>query len=199
MSSDRTDEDNRIADILNRKLGLGITSVFDLVNSDKSYDNAIPILIDLLPAVSEPWIKQGVVRALTVKAARGKADDALLREFKSISPDQSELQSLKWAIGNALAVVATPAVASEVIELALDKRQGRAREMLVLGLANFTDERSKLALVKLLEDDEVCGHAIKSLTKLKAVSALPRIRALITHPQPLIRKEAAKAVRKLSP
>lgn len=156
----RTNEDARIASIINVRAGLNITSVFDLVNSKAAYPQAIPALLECLLQACEKWIKEGIVRALSVKEARGKADFTLVNEFKSISPDDREYQSLKWAIGNALSIVGTNNVADDLFEIAQDVRHGKAREMVVVSLGRLSDPRAPEVRMKLLDDDEICGHAI---------------------------------------
>jgi hypothetical protein len=52
-------------------------------------------------------IKEGIIRALTARQARGVADGWLIAEFRRLGPaDGDTALSLKWAIGNALSVVA---------------------------------------------------------------------------------------------
>lgn len=194
----RANEDARIAAVLNERAGLDIKSVFDLVNSKASYPQAIPVLLECLPGIRDKWIKEGVVRALSVKEARGNADAALVHEFKSIPPDDREHQSLKWAIGNALSTVATDKVANDLYELAQDKAHGKAREMVVVALGNLRDPGAVEVLMNLLDDEEVCGHAIIAVTKLKAPQAVPKIQYLTKHPKPWVRKEAGKAISKLT-
>jgi HEAT repeat protein len=198
MTTTRADEDARVAAILNERAGISVKSVFDLVNSKAAYPQAVPVLLECLPGIREKWIKEGVVRALSVKEARGKADAALVREFKAIAPDDREHQSLKWAIGNALSTVATDNVANDLYELAQDKGHGKAREMVVVALGNLSDPGAVEVLMNLLDDEEVCGHAIIAIAKLKARQAVPKIQRLTKHPKPWVRKEAEKAISKLT-
>jgi hypothetical protein len=50
-----------------RGIGIEVQSVWDLVNSLSPYPRAIPILIKHLKKPYHPKIKEGIVRALTVK------------------------------------------------------------------------------------------------------------------------------------
>lgn len=198
MTGTRSTEDARITAALNQKAGLSVQSVFELVNSKNAYPQAIPILLECLPSIGDKWIKEGVVRALSVKEARGIADRVLVNEFDLISPMDRELQSLKWAIGNALSVVATDVVQDHLVALALDRKHGKSREMIVVALANFRNRRIVDVLIKLLDDDEVCGHAIVALAKLKAREAVPLIQRFNNHSRPWVRREAEKALDKLA-
>jgi HEAT repeat protein len=52
-------------------------------------------------------------------------------------------------------------------------------------------------LIDLLDDDEVVGHAIIALGKLKSKKAYPAIERFATHPKAWIRKEAKKALARI--
>jgi HEAT repeat protein len=69
--------------------------------------------------------------------------------------------------------------------------------MVVLALANMRDSRAVDVLLGLLDDDEVAGHAVMALGKLKAGKARPAIEEFLKHPKPWVRKEAKKALDKL--
>jgi hypothetical protein len=88
-----------------REVGLEVTHINDLVQSSAPYPQAIPILLRFLPEDLDRGIKECIVRALTVKEARGVAAKPLIREFERL-PLEPEYEGLKWAIGNALTVVA---------------------------------------------------------------------------------------------
>lgn len=190
-------EDQRVAAEL-QKAGIKVNGVYDLVNTRRSYKEVIPLLVRLLPSVKDDRIKEGVVRALAVKEAVGEhVSRAMIREFEAISPSAppSE-QALKWAIANTLSVVARDSVFEEIAALARDKQHGKAREMLAVALGNMKDPRAIDALVELLNDDEVAGHALIALGKLKAVKAKPAIERFLDHPKPWVRKEAERALKK---
>ena len=194
----REGDSQRVAMAL-RNAGVKVDSVFDLVNSRKPYAEAIPVLIDLLPTIRDNWIKEGVVRALGVKEAAGDVVARLMiREFEKIELTAPPAeQGLKWAIANTLSVVAQNSVLQELAALACDKRHGKSREMLVEALGKMRDPRTVDFLLKLLDDDEVAGHAIRALGMLRARAARPRIERFLDHPKPWVRKEAKRALAKL--
>ena len=198
MTPSRTQEDARITNFLNERVALGIKSVFDLVNSRRAYPEAIPVLLECLALAKEPWIKEGVVRALTVKEARGKAETALVTEFRAVPPNPKANLGLKWTIGNALSIVATDAVFSDLVDLLKDKQNGRSREMLAVALGNMKNPAAVDVLINLLNDDEIAGHALMGLAKLKAQKSRPYIERFLNHPKPWVRKEASKAFAKLN-
>jgi PBS lyase HEAT-like repeat-containing protein len=191
-------EDQRVAAEL-RAVGIKVDSVYDLVNSRRSYKEAIPALVRVLPSVQDTRIKEGVVRALAVKEAIGEdVARAMIREFEAIDPSaQPSEQALKWAIADTLSVVARDPVFEKVTALVRDKQHGKAREMLAEALANMKDPRAVDVLVELLDDDQIAGHAIVALGKLKARAAEPAIERFLDHPKAWIRKEAKRALAKI--
>lgn len=65
---------------------------------------------------------------------------------------------------------------------------------MVLRLANLDGDRAVDVLIELLGDGEVAGFAVMALGKLKAKQARSRIKPLLKHPQPWVRKEASRAL-----
>jgi HEAT repeat protein len=174
-----------------RSTGLLVDTVADLFNKKMDYQIAIPILVEWLPRVANLDVKQDIVRALSVKWAR-QAAPLLLAEFERA--DDPTGTGLRWAIGNALEVLASDEIADGMIKVATDRRYGRAREMVVVGLGKLKDPRATDVLLNLLADDEVVGHAVMALGKLRARTARSRIQLLLSHSKPWVRKEAKKAL-----
>jgi hypothetical protein len=115
--------------------GFHVDSVADLFNRKIQYEKAIPILLSWLTRITDPAVKETVIRALTVPWARPTAAPLLIQEFRRAADSSSE--GLRWAIANALSVVADDSVFSDVVELVRDCRSGKAREMLALALGNM--------------------------------------------------------------
>lgn len=192
-------EDQRVAAAL-RNVGIKVDTVYDLVNSKSSYRSAIPILVEFLPTIGDPRVKEGVVRALAVKEAAGDeaVARALVAEFRAIHVDaEPPLQLLKWVIANTLSVVAGDPVLGEIADLARDARHGKAREMLAEALGNMSAPAAIDVLLELLQDDEVAGHALVALGKLKARRARSAIERFLDHPKPWVRKEAKRALARI--
>lgn len=156
---------------------------------------AVPILVKWLPKLENRRVKECVVRALSVPWATGVAEDVLLAEFRA-APESENLR-LKWAIANALEVLASDKIFDDLVELSRDKRHGRAREMLVLALGKMKNPKAAEVLIGLLDDDEVVGHAVIALGKLKAEQARTHLQRLASHPKRWVRKEAIKAIAKI--
>ena len=191
----RDEQDQLVVDEL-RKVGLEVQSVYDLVNSKASYPQAVPVLLRALDQVTEPFIKEGVVRALTDPAARGIAAGPLVREYERITAEDSDPEGwLRWAIGSALALVADDSVSDQIINMAKDRSQGMARQFVVVALTNLSSPDVVNVLLSLLSDREVLGHVLLALRKLKPPEAIPHIEPFLDHPEAWIRKEAEKALK----
>jgi len=90
-----------------RKVGYDIDSVYDLVNNDPHpflvrrflgpYPRAYPILVMHLRIEHHPAIREGVIRALTIRDGGELVENALLEEF-----DRETGQHLRWVLANAL-------------------------------------------------------------------------------------------------
>lgn len=186
-----------------REVGCETGGPWDLVNQRTSYRPAVPVLLAWLdrvdedvPAHDRQKFREGLVRALGVKEARGGvAAAALVREFRRPKLDWST----RWAVANSLSVVADDSVFDDLVLLAKDRAYGRAREMLMPALARSDKTRAADVLVDLLDDDDLVGHAIGALGKVGARDARSAIERFLDHPKPWVRKEAKKVIAKLAP
>ncbi len=185
-----------------RDAGVPVTDLWELVNAKAQYRSAIPVLIDWLqnvdtrvPAPDRPKVQEGLVRALSVPAARPAAARVLIDEFRRAADPTGF--GLRWVIGNALSVVADDSVFDEIAALAQDRRYGKARQMVVLGLARSKDPRAVPLLAGLLTDEDVAAQAVTALGKLRPPGVRPAVERMLDHPQALVRKEAKKALARL--
>jgi HEAT repeat protein len=180
--------------------GVTVESVWDLVNTKRPYPEAIPVLIAHL-SLSYPYrIREGIARALTTKDACKAGYRALVSEFKKVpKSDDPAAPDFKWALGNAISVVADKSNFDEVADLIRDRSHGSARDMMVLGLPRLDNRRAAAVLIEQLDDVDagVAGQAVKALAKLKAQEARTKIEHLLHHREAWVRKEAAKALTKL--
>jgi HEAT repeat protein len=172
------------------ELGFELSSVDELPQKGVRYERAVPVLLKWLPAVSDPGVKEAIVRALSVPFAESAAP-LLVQEFRRATPDQA---ALKWAIANALAVVGDDATFEDLAKLVQQKSHGKAREMFAVALGNMSNPHATDVLMELLNDEEVAGHAVMGLGKLKARAARPAIERFLQHPKSWVRKEAKKAL-----
>ncbi|MEO1333115.1 MAG: HEAT repeat domain-containing protein [Myxococcota bacterium] len=173
--------------------GIQCNDIYELVNSRRSYKKAIPVLVEHLGRVSTPGLKEGIARALAVREAKGVAGPALVAAFDAV-----EQPAVRWAIGNALSIVATEAELSDLVRIATTEHYGKAREMVVVALGKVkADAAAVQALLQLLDDDEVAGHAVMALGLLKAPVCRARVAEFLEHPKPWVRKEAKRALAKI--
>jgi HEAT repeat protein len=130
-----------------------------------NFGRAAPILVDWLPRVDDPRVKEAMVRSLAgQRTARGEGSRRLIVEFRR--PDYADEASLRWAIGNTLATLAGPADADAIIEILDDRSAGMARQMLCDALSRTKDPRRVAVLIDLIADDPVAGHAISALRRI---------------------------------
>jgi len=187
-----------VADI--RKLGFDISSVYDFVNSANSYPTAIPILVYYLQndLISEPVIEEGIIRALTVKEAKGIANDVLLATYHKIPRDGIFMnENLRWLIGNAINIIITEKDLEKVIEIVEDTANGTSRQMFVRSLRKFKTERVEDVLISLLDDKEMMPEAVNALGKIKSKKSLSKIESLISDSDQKIRKKIEKALKNI--
>jgi len=177
-------------------VGVSCSSIYDLVNSDRTYPAAVPVLLGLLPIVSNPRIKEGIVRALADRSARGQAEVPLLQMFRQLPPGESA-DGLRWVIGNSLSYLDVGKVADELIAIASDSQYGMSRQMIVSALGKIDDARAFDVLVGLLNDRSVTGHAIQALRRLGDIRAIPFIKPYAQGKDGFLRRLAQSALRSL--
>lgn len=175
--------------------GFSEATLDELRISRKPYASAIPILVRWLPRVEDASAKESIVRTLSVPWARGIATRAVLDEFHRAP---QEWEGLRWAIGNAMEVLADDGVAPEILTIVADPAQGTARQMFVLALGRLRYYESIPTLTRLLSDEDVAGHAAMALGHMGAAEALAELERLARGARPWIRKEATKALKRIT-
>lgn len=144
--------------------GSKFSNPWDMVNSKEAYSEAINILIEHLHKPYHEKNKEGIVRALTVKEARGKANASLINEYNNISKDR---HNLRWTIGNAFTIIVTPNDFESISSIVKDKSNGMSRYRFVEALAKIKTADSRACLQYLLDDKEMKPYAEKALKKMK--------------------------------
>lgn len=180
--------------------GFDITRFSDLYTkpeyaNKKTFQCAALILLSWLPHIELLRVKDDMVRTLSIRWAKPMAAAALIKEFEH-APD-FEVSGYIWTVGNALSVVADDSVFDDIVKLVTNKRYGRGREMVAVSLGNMKDPRAVDVLIELLKDEQVAGHALLALRKLKAVKAIPYIEPFLTHKKTWVRNEAKRTIAKL--
>ena len=197
-NNERDIEDAKIAKRLG-EVGIHVNSIYDLVNTSKPYPQAIPVLINLLQEgiISNDRIKEGIIRSLAVKEAKGIGLGRLLiEEFNKIPKGNIDVG---WVIGNTMDVIVGEEDIDGILKIIGNKTNGTSRQMFVhaLGKIKKPSEEVENVLVDLLYDDDVVVFAIGALAKLKLSKGNHIIKELVNHSRPLVRKTASKAVLKL--
>jgi hypothetical protein len=186
------EEDERPLVAALKDAGVNVASVWDLVNTSDPYPKAFPVLLDHLGRSHMKKTREGIVRALSVEAARGVASAVLLEAF-----EQEQDADVRWVIGNALSVVATEAETAAVDRLLKDASLGEARNMLTHAVARLRGTDAIRDLVALLDDRGVAAQAIIALGDLKAVEARDRVAAFLNDDDEWVREQAQKALDKI--
>lgn len=151
----------------------------------------VAIVLKYIVEVDDESDKEVLVRCLGVKGFT-EATDTLIREFHS-----STNTSYKWAIGNTLSIIGDPNSLSQLEEIAQDVRHGITRQMVVIAIGKLKNNSSIPLLVRLLNDEEVAGHAIMALSNFNDPSLLPYVRPFTDNRAKWISREAQKMIKKL--
>lgn len=173
-----------------RNIGYDLRLLQALKSSGKKYQLAIPVLLEHIQRNSHSDVKMILLRLLSVRWVKGNAAEVLLKEFERLPAEDGS----RWYFGDALTFLATPSVLENLIAIVTNPANGKAREMFVLALARIRDPRSIETVITLLDDEQVAGHAIVALRKLKATEALDHLARFGDHPKTWVRNEAKKAI-----
>lgn len=178
--------------------GYAVRSLSDLRESGRRYRDAVPVLLRWLPRVSDPRVKEQVVRALSVPWAKPAASKPMIEEFRKTDASMDPTgMGLRWAIGNAVEVLANDAIFDEMAAVAQNRLYGKSRQMIVLGLSKSKRPEAVRILLGLIDDPDVDGHAVMALGRLKASSARSFLEGKLEDQRAWVRAEARKALAKL--
>lgn len=180
-------------------VGFEVDSLADLRQSGVRYRAAIPVLVDWLGRGCAPKVQAEIVRALSVPWAKPAATHPLIDAFRAVDGEVDPTGTgLRWTIGNALEVMFDDADLDAFVDLAVDERYGKARQMVVLGLAKSKNPLAVDVLIGLVEDPDVDGHALKALAKIGAPAARFAFEAKSRDGRAWVRSEARKGLKKLN-
>ncbi|NYI60322.1 HEAT repeat domain-containing protein [Cellulomonas soli] len=180
-------------------VGFEMGSLADLRLSGVRYRKAIPVLVDWLGRASDPKLQGELVRTLSVPWANPAATRAVIDEFRAVDARVDPTGTgLRWTMGNALEVLFDDADFGAFVELAVDERYGKARQMIVLGLAKSKNPQAVDVLLGLVEDPDVDGQAVKALAKLGDPAARPAFESKLGDSRAWVRNEARKGLKKLT-
>jgi len=150
----------------------------------------VALLLHSLPALSDPWLQEGVVRALAAAAAPFDGRP-LVRLF-----EETDSHSLRWAIANTMAYGRPYGIADWILGVLRRPTIGKAREMLALAAARLAPpEQANPVLLELI--DELPGHVAMALAESGGRQEL----AVLEQPRPAVARwvgrEIERAIRKI--
>jgi hypothetical protein len=132
------------------RVGVKVDSVWDLVNGVRSYDVAIPVLLDHLLRPYPDAIRDGIARALGTNSAQEVAWQTLRDEYCR-TPDK-KADRFKQGLAAALSGASDDSVIQDLIELIKDERNGYTRVLLLLGLRRSKAPEAKQTIKELAKD-----------------------------------------------
>lgn len=159
-----------VAPLTSELSSVGVSEdVWGLVDTATSYVPAIPVLIKHLREPYHWRNKEGIVRALAVKEAKGIASKAVLEEYRKIPKDDYHYP---WVFGNTMTVIATEQDVADLANIVLDRNNGDSRESFVEALAKLKSPRVIEVLEQLVNDEsanvsETARKALKKKQRLK--------------------------------
>jgi hypothetical protein len=145
------------------------------------YRAAIPVLLDWLPKITNRIVQETVVRVLSVPWAKPDAARPLIRLF--IDLDDDPQPAPRWAIGNALEVVADDQVSDDLIDLAADRRYGTTRRMIVLAPRQDPESLRYRGSARLVQRRQRCRTGRPSPGRT-APTRNPHCHRTLHHPPP---------------
>jgi len=155
---------------------------------------ALPVLVRLLPTLTDPATVIVVAGLLCHPFARPDAFDPLLAAFRSWAPRVSDVGE---EIGRALATTSSAKHRDVLLGIAANREYGPARRMIVGSLWRYRkDDRVKALLTELIADPDVSVPAMNSLRRsLGNGGSVPiLIRLRDESPNQSVRKQAAEAI-----
>jgi len=173
-----------------RDKGVEINSINDLMYINMKHRDLVPILLKHLQEVDDEDDKEFLARCLGIKGFT-EVSEPLIQEFC-----RSNNRFFKWAIGNTLSIVRDKDSLPKLLKIVQEKEHGTSRQMIVLGLGYYKEDEVKKVLVKLLDDDDVAGHAVSALRRIGDPKMAKYIEPFTTHKMTWIRNEAKKAMQK---
>jgi len=178
--------------------GVNTAKYSSLLAISESYSKAIPVFVEFLKNEDFDSIntKEMLVRALTVKEAKGIVNETLLSEYHKY-PEVGLYYFYRWAIGNAFTVIITDKDEDNIIDIVSNKSNGKSRQMFVYALKAIKSIRVENTLFDLLDDSDVTGHAIYALGCMKSQKAKAKIGFFLNSKSAYIRREAKKALKKI--
>lgn len=155
-----------------------------------------PVLLEWFPRLNQPRLVDTVARYLGHPGLRPQAFPVLEAGFRRWAVGDS---TTGWTIGASLATTATVTQLPQLLELATDKRFGRARQEIVDSLWRYRkSEAVAPVLLDLIHDPDVGLHAMSALRQtIGNAAAIPHLEQVeATAKGTQLGKNAATAIKR---
>jgi len=103
----------------------------------------------------------------------------------------------RWEIGDCLYTIRSKKYAEDYLKMISNSKYGRSRQMVVLLVGKLKVKDAVPILIKLLDDDDVRGHAIAALGEFKNEEFRKYFERFQEYKNSYIRKEALRSLKKL--
>jgi len=134
---------------------------------------AAPMLVALLPELSDPRVVAAIGRHLQNKRAGKQHYDAILRAFRRWATHASETG---WVLGDTLARMADKLKAADFVEIAQRKEFGSSRAFIVDALWRFKADTDVEPLLRdLVSDRDVSLFAMSALQRVIGGPAMAQV------------------------
>ncbi|PZS13923.1 MAG: hypothetical protein DLM57_15625 [Pseudonocardiales bacterium] len=177
-------------------LGRFVSNVEFFRPSDLDERAAMPVLIELLPTLTDRKLINAVAGHLRRPWARPAAFEQLHAAFVRLATVDD---ATSWGLGDSMSSAARIQELPLLLQIVRDPGYGRARQMVVFSLARFKRSPDvKSVLIALLTDEDVALHAMGALrANIGSSDALPYLRDVEArhHGEPL-GQTAARQIRK---
>jgi len=135
--------------------GVRVSSVWDLIDApSETYLCAIPLLAGHLALPYPAHIREGIARALAIRASR-TIWKQLLQAY--LEEEDRFAMGVKWALHLALYAAFDYSVMNDVIGLAIDRRHGVNRTLFVVALSRLRDPRAHATVQALADDPDLAS------------------------------------------
>ena len=157
---------------------------------------------------SNSWTEDDLLMALNaIKSWRKRFADKFVFEFQGEQIFWGRYESLVWALGEQFHQVLSknkPLRKSgrffEAVQaICFEKKFGKGRESFTMLLGQYGGASQIPALIRLLDDPQVSGHAIYSLRLLGAAEAADKVRPFLDESKAWVKQEARKFFQKIEP
>lgn len=201
-----TDERALVRRLLTEARVAGAENFGRFVNDSRYFDTisfdsraATPVLVGVLPLLTDPAVVETVALHLKNPAARPSAFGALHNSFLEWGPVARG--RVGWQLGEALVNAAPLREAPVLIDIVSDTRYGMNRQQVVLGLPRFRRAlETERTLRALIHDTDVALQAMYALRRVigpqLTVDALEEVRR--AHPGTTLERQARHEIRKIS-